>query len=144
MLNVLAKSLHVLMRKRIMELLTPIRLSSQLGGFSFQQAQFGAQCVQTFARLCAAKGLSHFTLFVDVKGAYHYLIRELVMGVESPQDLEAVIAHLEKQQIDSKGVKLWSQLPGVLERLRADPKLISILRELHCDTWAALYPIPPV
>ena len=66
------------------------------------------------------------------------------MGVESPQDLEAVIAHLEKQQIDSKGVKLWSQLPGVLERLRADPKLISILRELHCDTWAALYPIPPV
>ena len=35
MLNVLAKSLHVLMRKRIMELLTPIRLSSQLGGFSF-------------------------------------------------------------------------------------------------------------
>lgn len=138
MLNILAKGLHAIMRRRIMSHLTPVRLSSQLGGFSFQQAQFGAQCVQTLARICAGRRLSHCTLFVDIKGAYHYLIRELVMGVESPQDLEAVIAHLEHQQIDNKGVKLWSQLPGVLERIRADPKLISTLRELHCDTWAAL------
>lgn len=142
MLNVLAKSLHVLMRKRIMELLTPIRLSSQLGGFSFQQAQFRAQCVQTLARICAAKGLSHCTLFVDVKGAYHYLIRELVLGVEKKEDLEAVLEHLNSQNIDNRGAKLWSQLPGVLERVHADPKLISILRELHCDTWAAMPHVP--
>ncbi len=138
LLNTLAKGLHAIMRRRIMEHLEPVRLTSQLGGFQFQQAQFGAQCVQTLARVCAARGLSHCTLFVDVKGAYHYLIRELVLGIESHEDFDEVLKHLTKQKIDNKGVKLWSGLPGLLERIHADPKLISTLRELHCDTWASL------
>ena len=138
LLNTLAKGLHAIMRRRIMKHLEPVRLTSQLGGFQFQQAQFGAQCVQTLARVCAARGLSHCTLFVDVKGAYHYLIRELVLGIESHEDFDEVLKHLTKQKIDNKGVKLWSGLPGLLERIHADPKLISTLRELHCDTWASL------
>ena len=65
-----------------------------------------------------------------------------MLGVEKKEDLEAVLEHLNSQNIDNRGAKLWSQLPGVLERVHADPKLISILRELHCDTWAAMPHVP--
>ena len=81
LLNTVGKCFHAILRKRVMDHLTPLRMESQLGGFAYQQAQFGAQCMQTMGRICAAKGLSMAALFIDVRGAYHYLIRELVLGI---------------------------------------------------------------
>ena len=81
-------------------------------------------------------------LFIDVRGAYHYLIRELVLGIESPEDLEAIIAALEREEADVRGVRQWSKLPGLLQRIGACPKLVSLLREVHQDTWAEMGHLP--
>lgn len=42
------------------------------------------------------------------------------------------------QGMDPRGVESWSSLPGILERVRADPKLVSLLREIHTDTWMSM------
>lgn len=75
MLNTLSKGFHAWTRKRLMDHISAIRLPTQLGGFQHQQAQFGPQCIQSVARICAAKKLSHGCLFVDVRGAYHFLVK---------------------------------------------------------------------
>lgn len=121
-----------------MDHISTIRLPTQLGGFQHQQAQFGSQCIQSIARICAARKLSHGCLFVDVRGAYHFLVRELVMGVEDNADLSAVIDNITQQGMDPRGVQRWSSLPSILERVHADPKLVSLLREIHSDTWMAM------
>lgn len=142
LLNTMAKCFHSILRKQVMDHLTPLRMQSQLGGFAYQQAQFGAQCIQSVGRICAAKGLSMAALFIDVRGAYHYLIRELVLGVESLADLEAVISALESEEADVRGVRQWSKIPGLLQRIGAREKLVSLLREVHQDTWAEMAHIP--
>ena len=138
LLNTMSKCFHAWTRRKVMEHISMIRLPTQIGGFAYQQAQFGSQCIQTIARICAAKQLSHACLFVDVRGAYHFLVRELVLGIENDRDLKAVIENLQQQGIDSKGVKKWSELPSILARVHADPKLISLLREIHTDTWMTM------
>ena len=137
-LNTLSKSFHSWTRTKLMGHISGIRMPSQLGGFSHQQSQFGSQMIQTVARICAAKQLSHACLFVDVRGAYHYLVRELVMGIEDDDDLAGVIANIAQHGMDANGVKLWSTLPSILERVRADPKLVSLLKEIHADTWMTM------
>ncbi len=142
LLNTLSKCFHALLRKRVMEHLSPLRMESQLGGFEHQQAQFGAQCIQTVGRISAAKGLSMAALFVDVRGAYHYLIRELVLGIENVDDFQAIIQALETEEAETRGVKLWSQIPGLLQRIGTKANLVSLLRELHQDTWAQMAHLP--
>ena len=137
-LNTLSKSFHSWTRTKLMGHISGIRMPSQLGGFSHQQSQFGSQMIQTVAHICAAKQLSHACLFVDVRGAYHYLVRELVMGIEDDDDLAGVIANIAQHGMDANGVKLWSTLPSILERVRADPKLVSLLKEIHADTWMTM------
>ena len=138
LLNTLSKCFHAWTRRKVMEHIGQIRMPTQIGGFAHQQAQFGSQSVQTIARICAAKQLTHACLFVDVRGAYHYLVRELVVGIEKDNDLQAVIENLQRQGIDSKGVQKWSELPSILARVHADPKLISLLKEIHVDTWMTM------
>ena len=138
LLSTLGKCFHSWVRQQLMAHITDVRLPTQIGGFSHQQSQFGSQCIQTIARICCAKQLSHACLFVDVRGAYHYLIRELVLGIEDNEDLKAVIASITAQGMDPRGVERWSSIPGILERVKADPKLVSLLREIHTDTWMSM------
>ena len=138
LLNSLSKGFHALMRRRLMQYLEEKRMDTQIGGFSKQQAQFGSQCVQVTARICENLNLSMGCLFIDVRGAYHYLIRDLVMGADNDQDLEGVIRSLQEEDVDTRGVRLWAQVPSILERIGVDKRLIAMLREIHVDTWASM------
>ena len=138
LLNGLSKGFHALMRQRLMKYLGEKRMDTQIGGFACQQAQFGSQFIQVTARICETLNLSMGCLFIDVRGAYHYLIRDLVMGADNKEDLEGVIQSLQEEDVDVRGVRLWAQVPSILERIGVDKRLIAMLREIHADTWAAM------
>lgn len=138
MINVLSKTFHRWLRQQTMLRLDDVRLDTHLGGFRGQQAVFGAQCLQVFAQISNRKQLPAASLFVDIQGAYHFLIRELVMGSICKEDEEAVLANLKQWQADLRGVRLWMKTPSVLHRLRFPPRLIALLREIHVDTWSRL------
>ena len=140
MLNVLSKAYHRWLREKLMVTLNVIRLDTQIGGFQGQQATFGAHAVQTTARIAHAAGCPMACLFVDIQGAYHFLVRELVMGHNhnSQDDIEAALQNLEGWSANTKGLQQWLKLPGILERARFPKWLINIIREVHTDTWAQM------
>ena len=142
MINVLSKVYHKWLRQQIMQRLSDIRMDTHLGGFPGQQAVYGAQCMQVFARLAHAHQLPAAGLFVDVQGAYHFLIRELVLGHIDPEDEKSILENLASWKAETKGVKLWLKTPSVLHRLRFPERLIALLREIHVDTWSRLPHLP--
>lgn len=52
--------------------------------------------------------------------------------------MERILVNLQEWSLDDRGVKLWLQLPGILERLRCPTALTQLLREIHLDTWAKM------
>ena len=142
LINVISKIFHRWLRQQLMLKIEDIRQDTHLGGFSGQQAVFGAHCLQVFARVARAQQLPAAALFVDVQGAYHFLIRELVMGSISGEDEALIVDNLKAWQADTRGVQLWLRTPPVLQRLRLPQRLISLLREIHVDTWSKLPHLP--
>ena len=142
MINVLSKVYHKWLRQQIMKRLSDVRMDTHLGGFPGQQAVYGAQCMQVFARLAHAHHLPAAGLFVDVQGAYHFLVRELVMGNIDPEDENLILENLASWKAETKGVRLWLKIPSVLHRLRFPERLIALLREIHVDTWSRLPHLP--
>lgn len=138
LLSTLSKIFHSWLRTRIMGRLQEVRVDTQIGGFSKQQAVYGSQSLQVLARIAKARNIPMASIFVDVQGAYHFLIRELVMGKVSASDEQQVIDNLEAWQADTRGLKLWLQVPSTMERMGFPSRLISLLREVHCDTWTRL------
>ena len=144
LLNVLSKALHKWLRQKVAGRLEDLRCDTQIGGFRNQQAAFGSHCVQTAARLSHLSDQPFACLFVDVQSAYHFLVRELVVGAGDEEDVTAVLNNLAAHGADPTGLNLWLQLPGLLERTQYSPHLTKVLREVHQDTWAMMPHLPQV
>lgn len=84
-LNVASKVLHSWIRSRLVVHLESVRPDTQLGGFKNQQVTYGSHCVQLVAKLAHHHQVPMGCVFFDVQGAFHFLIRELVMG-EGPKE----------------------------------------------------------
>ena len=133
LLNVASKVYHSLIDE-----IASVKVDTQIGGFGGQQATFGSHCIQTIAKMAHHHQKPMACLFVDIQGAYHFLVRELVFGHVNDSDEQRVIDNLLAWEADVSGLNLWLRLPGILQRARFPRKLIQILKEIHCDTWARL------
>ena len=138
LLNVASKVYHSLLRKKLIEEIAAVKVDTQIGGFGGQQATFGSHCIQTIAKMAHQHQKPMACLFVDIQGAYHFLVRELVFGHVDASDEQRVVDNLLAWDADVSGLNLWLRLPGILQRARFPRKLIQILKEIHCDTWARL------
>jgi hypothetical protein len=137
-----AKRIHALLRQRTVQLIERIRPPGQIGGFKHQQVGFASQALRTFCRIAQHKGLSTGVLFVDLSNAFYRLVRELVCGTQSTDDVSAVIEAIEEDQGQNRGLRAWLALPGLLERLGAPPMLVQLLREVHSNTWHMIAHMP--
>ncbi len=133
-----AKRVHAILRKRAMNLLSPLRPQGQLGGFPKQQVGFGSQPLRVYGRIMDCKGLTSGVLFVDLANAFHRLVRELVTGLTVPEDAADVIANLHQHGHATEGLCRWLELPGILTRIHAPPLLVRMLQDIHSHTWFQL------
>ena len=134
LLNVGSKILHSWVRSRLIDRLDQIRPDTQIGGFRNQQVTYGSHCVQLVAKLAHQRQVPMSCIFLDVQGAYHFLIRDLVMGASPMEDVDRILQNLQEWNIDQRGVKQWMKLPGILERMRFPAALVKLLREIHRDS----------
>ena len=78
LMDVLAKLWHSLLRQRFLPTIQTNKQPFQLGGFRGQQTSFVTLYVRLFTQLAAHHVLSSAVLFLDIKSAYHSLIREVL------------------------------------------------------------------
>ena len=83
LLDSLGKIFHGLVRKFLMGWALPRRLPCQFGGYEAQQTLYATQLLRTVSRFHTRHGLSSGVLFVDVKAAFHSLLREIAFGAQT-------------------------------------------------------------
>ena len=134
----IAKRIHSLTRTTLMRTLEPHRAVGQLGGFSHQMVQFGFHAVNTWTRTLAAQGLSTAVLYLDLKSAFHHLLREFALGVSDQIDFDNILADLRAAGHPLDAAFHGQRFIGALESIGGDPRLLQLLRDIHTDTWFTL------
>ena len=138
LLHTVAKSVHALLRTRLLPLLGHNKPPGQIGGFPKQEVMFGSQHVQMFGRIAASHHMSTGVLFIDLQQAFHRLIREAVTGIEDHQDLQVLFLALDPESQSSDRIRELLKLPAVLDKIGAPPYLVKLLRDVHQSTWFTL------
>eukprot|EP00435_Cladocopium_sp_Y103_P067591 s210_g30.t1 len=137
LLTSFGKLYHATLRKLLLPWLTSSRIPAQLGGFKCQQTSFATHLLRTFCRLAVHHNLSFGVVFVDVKAAFHSMLREHTFGgaVSLPPRLQAVLvdAGLDLAQL-SADIALHAQFFDSVPNLC----LQRAVQDAHCDTWYAL------
>ena len=132
----LGKRFHSLVRGQLMDTLTVYRSPGQLGGFAHGEVLFGSQSLRVAAHIASLSQKPSAVLFLDLRHAFHHVIRELIVGHSkaNPFEVECILRHLHRDGVDIRGVLQWLRHPGVLERLGAPPHLAHLIDEIHRDT----------
>ena len=137
--STIAKCLHSHLRKPLMAALEPLRPPGQIGGFAHKECGYGAQTIRSLTKVCQKTKTPCSLLFVDLRAAYHSLVRQLVVGHMEGEDTEwKILEATLEAETGARGVRLWLQEGGILQRLGVQPQLIAILQELNINEWTYL------
>ena len=111
-------------------------LAGQLGGFAHQECAFGSLYVQTFLRRAYRQGTPAAVIFVDLRAAFHSVVRELVLGsaLGDAKDRDILQDALAQEGLEQDVIQKLLHAPGILP----DCMTTQLLRELHSRTWATL------
>ena len=132
LLDGIAKLSHAMLRQQYIPHLSLRSAPLQLGGFAHQSTLFATQYLRACAHHASNKHLSSCVLFLDIKSAFHSMIREIVfdMGTALPQRLQTVLE------------QAGCSVPEIQQRCDGKPKLHGVplttarlLSEAHRYTW---------
>ena len=132
LLDGIAKLSHAMLRQQYIPHLSLRSAPLQLGGFAHQSTLFATQYLRACAHHASNKHLSSCVLFLDIKSAFHSLIREIVfdMGTALPQRLQTVLE------------QAGCSIPEIQQRCDGRSKLHGVplttarlLSEAHRYTW---------
>ena len=80
LLDTLGKVYHSLIRTKVLPWLEQTKLPTQFGGFRGQQTAFASLVLSSFEQVTAAHKISLATVFLDVRSAFHCLLRQHAFG----------------------------------------------------------------
>ena len=137
----ISKRLHSILRPRLMTEISKVRPPMQLGGFQHQEVSYGSQYTRTLTRVAHACRLPSAILFVDLRTAFHALVRQLVIGKQQgyEEDIEAVYQSLRQENNETKGLQEWLKQDGFLQRIGTAEDLVQLLKEINTNTWCQTY-----
>ena len=135
-----AKITHAWARQRLLPAMQAGKTIGQLGGLPSQQTLTGIQILRVHGKVCKTAKLSTCVLFLDLRSAFHHLLRELVFlhsdGL-SESDLRSIF---DDNHFDIE--RLMTRLQEINARSLADPHvppgLRQFLHDLHHQTWFRL------
>lgn len=132
LLDGLGKLAHGLLRTQMLPTLHALRAPLQLGGFPHQSTLFATHYLRAFTQAAAAHDLSSGVLFLDIKSAFHSLIREIVFDM--PQELPAKLVEvLQEAGISPDQLQQRCDSPN---RLASFPVTLQrMLADAHEHTW---------
>ena len=137
MVTGVGKIYHGLLRQALLRWTLPRRLPCQFGGFPYQQTLYATQLLRAITRVHQCHGLSSGVMFVDVRAAFHSMLREMAFGTH--EKLPQVLA----QRLDEEGFDV-AALQGRLKeecaqfQSTAPPSLTRLVCDAHCHTWYTL------
>ena len=133
LLDSLAKLFHALVRKQLLPWATENKLATQFGGYKGQQTIFATLMLRCYTNFVAAKRLSCAIIFVDVRSAFHCLLRQHAFGTSL--DLpEPLVKTLQQEGLDVD--HLLQQVRSHAQDFDGAPAGVArVMRDVHQNTW---------
>ncbi len=144
LLPILGKRWHALLRSRVLPHAIQHRPPMQFGGFPGQQPGFASFIVRGYSARAKMHQLSDACLFLDLRAAFHHLIRHLAMDMGDEAFPTALRNTLD---IDGYHTDDLSRQMSTTERLGPLPlpaHLGRLVADLHRFTWYTLAGTPQV
>ena len=135
LLDSAGKLYHSILRNRLIQSVPS--LPSQLGGYRGQQTLFATQLLRSHCLVTSRCHLSTATVFVDVRSAFHCLLREHAFGTRDdfPPRLLAILQS-EDLDVQSLAASIPQHASWFLQH--APPGLARAVQDAHQDTWYVL------
>lgn len=136
-IDILGKLAHSLLRQRFLSAVLRWRRPLQIGGFPRCTTLFATQFLKSFNAKARECKLSSAVLFLDVKSAFHCLIRQVLFGLRDglPEHLHTI---LQEQGCDVD--QLLNAIDQTSNRFHQDVPLADrrLLHDAHEFTWFGL------
>ena len=135
LLDTVGKLYHGLLRRRLIASIPPLHF--QLGGYRGQQTLFATQLLRSYSQLTTSLRISTATVFIDVKSAFHCLLREHAFGIDStfPRKLIDTLRH-EGLNIEALTTDIHVHAAHFLDQV--SPGLARATQDAHQNTWYVL------
>ena len=133
-----AKIAHAWTRKRLLPTLQDRKTIGQLGGLPAQMTITGVQIVRLHSIVGQQKGIATATLFIDLKSAFHHMLRELIFATHNHLLKDTLARMLDANDFDIE--QLHMQLEELCSKQITDipPGLRRFLHDIHQHTWFRL------
>ena len=138
LLSALAKRWHALLRQQLLPHVLQQKLDTQYGGFPGQQPGFATCAIRSISNIAHANGLSDACLFLDLRSAFHHLIRQAAWNFGETAFTPTLCEALDNEGIDAAALQArvrGGQHYGVLP---LPSHLNNLLVDLHTSTWYTL------
>eukprot|EP00435_Cladocopium_sp_Y103_P008964 s985_g2.t1 len=138
--NVYGKVVHAWARSRLLPALLHRRAPGQIGGLPSQQTSTAVQLLRLHGRQGRARRLSTAVIFVDLRSAFHHLLREYVFSIRDPLCQTTLERFLNDKDFDLP--RLAADLRDAATATPADvpPGLRAFLADIHVSTWFKMAP----
>ena len=136
--NTFAKISHAWCRRKLLPTFQKNATPGQLGGLPSQQTSSAIHVLKLHAKRGQELKVSTAVVFLDVKSAFHHMIRDFVFSVTGQVDRAKLtrFLHPDDHSVDDIAQKIFDahethreDMPWLLRRY---------LHDVHCDTWYQL------
>ena len=134
--SAVGKSVHSMMRGRCAEYLDATSTPLQIGGRPGQPVLIAAQAVRCFQAMALNKRLSSAVLFIDLKEAFHRVVRPLIHGGDLDDGHIAGIMralHLPPEVVPR--LHEYVRESSLLESAGSSKWTAALIREFNADAW---------
>ena len=133
LLDVFGKKFHAWLRSRLVPVLQRRRAAGQLGGLPCEQTLTGAHLLRVHGQVARSLRMSSAVIFVDVRAAFHHMLRELIFlqgtpGLNPAQVLDSM--HFDLDALQSLLLRRCEMNPTDLT-----PALRRLADNVHRHTW---------
>ena len=137
--EVYGKVLHSWARQRLLPTLVHRRAPGQIGGLPSQQTTTAIQLIKLHGRQGRHKKLTT-VIFVDLKAAFHHMLREFVFAVKKPLSQSELQTFLDPTDFNIAQIAADLQ-EACQDRPQDVPEALRLfLHDIHCSTWFKLDP----
>ena len=135
----IGKIFHAMMRTCLLPWATEQRIPTQYGGFKGQQTAHAALHLRTFMNIAKAKRISCAVIFVDLKSAFHSLLREHAFGGDMTFSAR-LCSVLQDEGFNPDDLQNLSAQHAAGFEAHTQPALVRLLQDAHQGTW---FHVPP-
>ena len=138
LLPALGKRWHALLRQELLPHVLKAKLDSQFGGFPGQQPGFATSLVRSYSNIAHSRGLSDACIFLDLRSAFHHLVRQFAWRFEDGEFSQRLRDALHQEGLDVTALAGRVGDESKAGVLPLPQHLNKLLVDLHQCTWYTL------